>query len=139
MMSPQLAAGITAFAGVCLVAGWISAFRNRAYVGWLGLAFLALSGSLWCAGAAREAQELGASAPPHLSLLAKLLVAGSVASFLIALAAAVQETRRRLREMREAHEASVEAMLAMMRAQRQREERDETQGRQDADPGGDER
>jgi MFS family permease len=121
MMSPQLTAALTGFAGLCLVAGWMSGFRNRSYVGWLGLAFLALSGSLWCAGAANEARELGGSAP-QMSLLAKALLAVSGAAFVIALVAAVQETRRRLRELREGHAASVEAMLGMLQASREKEE-----------------
>jgi hypothetical protein len=134
MPSYQLIAGLSAFAGLCLVAGWVSAFRNRAYVGWLGLAFLALSGWLWFGGAAHEARDLGLTPAPYLSVLAKALFAASVLSFLIALAAAVQETRRRLRQMKEAHEASVEAMLAMMRAREEREEGDETrQPHDDAD------
>ena len=129
MMSSQLAAGLTAFAGLCLVAGWVSALRNRAYVGWLGLAFLALAGSLWCAGVAREAQEMGASAP-RMALLAKILLLVSAASFVIAVVAAVQETRRRLRQIKEAHEASVEALLAMVRSGRERAEGEGDEGPQ---------
>jgi hypothetical protein len=137
MTSAQLVAALTGFAGLCLLAGWISAFRNRAYVAWLGLAFVALSASLFSAGAARDARELGRDAG-YLSALAQFLLGACIVSFLIALVVAVQETRRRLREMREAHEASVEAMLEMMRSRREREEGDEARaqdvGTEDDEP-----
>ena len=45
-MSPQLAGGLTALVGMCMVAGWLAAFRNRAYLGLLGLGFLTISGFL---------------------------------------------------------------------------------------------
>ncbi len=53
-MSPQFAAGLTGLAGLCMVAGWVTAFRNRAYLGWLGFAFLCLSGFLWTGNRARD-------------------------------------------------------------------------------------
>ena len=121
MMSPQVAAGLTAFVGVCMVAGWLSAFRNRAYLGWLGLAFLALSGSLLAHDRARQAQVLGV-ASPQVSLLAKILLLVCLLSFVLALVAAVRETARRLRDIRDRHRAAEEALLAMMQARREKED-----------------
>ena len=57
-MSPQLAAGLTALVGICMVAGWLAAFRNRAYLGLLGLGFLAISGFLLSLANARAAEDL---------------------------------------------------------------------------------
>jgi hypothetical protein len=56
-----------------------------------------------------------------MALLAKIMLLVSAASFVIAVVAAVQETRRRLRQIKEAHDASVEALLAMVRSGRGRE------------------
>jgi hypothetical protein len=137
MMSPELVAGLTAFAGACLLAGWVSGFRNRAYVGWLGLAFLMLSGSLWCARSAREAQEAGLGSP-DMSLLTRVLLVVSVAAFLFALVAAIQETRRRLRKIKEDHEDSVEAMLTLLQASRERDEDSDLPRPQEAEPEEDE-
>lgn len=123
-MSPELAAGLTGFVGLCLVAGWVTGFRNRAYVGWLGLAFLLLAGFLLAAGGVGDAAAIGAESG-GLPLLAIGLFLLCAAAFALAGVSAVRETARRLRELREQHEAAAEAMLEMFRAQR---ERDQTEG-----------
>ncbi len=119
-MTPQFAAGLTGFVGVCLIAGWISGFRNRSYVGWLGLAFLALSGFLVALGKVREAQEFN-KASPGFSLMAKALFVIWAGAFIVALVAAVRETLRRLSELRASHEAAAEGFLEIMRATQEKE------------------
>ena len=120
-MSPQLAAGLTAFVGGCLVAGWATGFRHRAYVGWLGLAFLALAGLLLALGRVREAEGIGGS-DPRMAMLVKALLFVWVAALLLAAGTAVAETLRRLRELRNGHQEAAEALLEMVRARREREE-----------------
>jgi len=119
-MSPQLAAGLTGFVGICLIAGWVAGFRNRSYVGWLGLAFLALSGFLVALGKVREAQEFGMSSP-RLALLTKLLLLVWIGAFVLAFVAAVRETSQRLKELRASHEAAAEGFLEIVRAAQQKE------------------
>ncbi len=128
-MSPQLAAGLTAFVGVCLLAGWITGFRNRAYVGWLGLAFLALAGFLLALGTLRETEGLGGS-DPRMRLLVKVLLVVWVGALLLSAAAAVRETLRRLTELRASHEAAAEAFLEMTRVSRAEESEGEGSDRQ---------
>jgi len=132
-MSPQLAAGLTAFVGACLVAGWATGFRNRSYVGWLGAAFLTLAVSLWSTGQVEAAQEVGGRSP-RMGLLAMLFFFVCLVCFLIAAVTAVRETVRRLRDMRVHHEAAAEAMLAMIRARREREEKPDSEEPDDGTP-----
>lgn len=120
-MSPELAAGLTGFVGLCLAAGWVTGFRNRAYVGLLGLAFLLLAGSLFAAGRVEEIQPEETEANLY-RLAAVGLLLTSAAAFALAAVSAVRETLRRLRELREEHEAAAEAMLEMFRARREQEQ-----------------
>ena len=124
-MSPQTAAALTAFVGICLLAGWLSGFRHRSYVGWLGLAFLALGGFLLALAKQKEAQEMGAP-DPRWAMAMKVLLFVWLAAFLIALVAAVRETSRRLRELRESHQAAAEGLLEMLRASREADEQSES-------------
>ncbi|HUU53389.1 MAG TPA: hypothetical protein VMY87_00585 [Armatimonadota bacterium] len=126
-MSPQLAAGLTAFVGACLLAGWVTGFRHRAYVGWLGLAFLVLAGFLLALGSLREAEALGGS-DPRMATLVKVLLFVWVGALLLSAAAAVGETARRLRELRASHETAREAFLEMARARREGAEEPEEEG-----------
>jgi hypothetical protein len=133
-MSPQVAAGLTAFVGICLIAGWITGFRNRAYVGWLGLAFLALAGFLLALGKHKEAQETGA-ADPRLATAVKVLLFVWVAAFLVSMVAAVRETSRRLKELRASHEAAEEGLLEIMRGRQEHETRPGPAGAEDEGEG----
>lgn len=137
MMSPQLAAALTAFVGACLVAGWATGFRNRSYVGWLGAAFIALAVSLWGLGQVRAAQEVGAQ-NPRMALLSTSFFFACIVCFLLAAVSAVREAAHRLREMRAHHEEAAETMLAMIRASREREEEPHSEERDDGtqDEGG---
>ena len=128
MISPQLAAGLTAFVGLCMLAGWLSAFRHRAYLGCLGLAFLTLSGSILAHDKVKVAQDLGAAAP-QMSLVAQVLLVVSAVCFVLAVVTAVQESIRRLHELRERHRAAEEALMAMTQASRERFEAEETDTR----------
>jgi hypothetical protein len=123
-MSPQLAAGLTAFVGVCLVAGWATGFRHRAYVGWLGLAFLALAGLLLALGRVREAEAIGGS-DPRMAMLVKVLLVVWVGALLLAAGTAIGETLRRLRALRNGHQQAAEALLEMVRARREQREKSE--------------
>ena len=133
-MSPQVAAGLTAFVGICLIAGWITGFRNRAYVGWLGLAFLALAAFLLVLGKHKEAQETGA-ADPRLATAVKVLLLVWVAAFVLSMVAAVRETSRRLKELRASHETAAEGLLEIMQASREHEARPGPAGAEDEGEG----
>lgn len=123
-MTPQLAAGLTAFVGLCLLAGWVTGYRHRAYVGWLGLAFFALAGFLLALGRVREAEAIGGS-DPGMAMLVKVLLLVWVGALLLAAGTAVAETLRRLRELREGHQEAAAALLEMIRATRERPEKSE--------------
>lgn len=120
-MTPQLAAGLTAFVGICLLAGWASGFRNRSYVGWLGIAFLALAGWVMVAAKAKEAKDLHLASPGLLVAANVFLLCGAGA-FLLAAASAVRETARRLREMRQSHDEAAQGLLEFVRASHERGE-----------------
>jgi len=122
-MSPQFAAGLTGLAGLCMVAGWVTAFRNRAYLGWLGFAFVCLSGFLWTGSRARD---LGVPDNRQMLLLARVLLGVCLLSFALAGVAAVRETTRRLREIRDGYRAAEEALVEIVRASREKEEDEET-------------
>ena len=126
MISPQLAAGLTAFVGLCMLAGWLSAFRHRAYLGWLGLAFLTLSGSILAHDKVKVAQDLGAAAP-QMRLAAQALLVVCAVCFVLAVVMAVQESIRRLHELRERHQAAEEALVAMAQASREKRARAEAE------------
>jgi len=126
-MTPQLAAGLTAFVGICLIAGWVTGFRNRSYVGLLGLAFVVLAGFPIALAKAGEAHDLGLSGS-GLRLTAWVLLLVSVGAFLLAAIAAVRETARRLREVRESHEEAAQGLLELVRASREREEETQPEG-----------
>ena len=128
-MSPQLAAGLTALVGICMVAGWLAAFRNRAYLGLLGLGFLAISGFLLSLANARAAEDLGADNSQAV-LLARVLFAACVLLFLLAAVAAIRETARRMRAIRTSYREAEEAMLEMVQASIDKEQEAE------ADPEG---
>lgn len=118
-MSPQLAAGLTALVGICMVAGWITAFRNRAYLGLLGLAFLSLSAFFWIGDRASAAAR--GPGDPQLLALARAMLGCCLLLFLLAAVAAVRETARRLREIRAGYREAEEAVLEMVKASLQKE------------------
>jgi ABC-type Fe3+ transport system permease subunit len=126
-MTPQLAAGLTAFVGICLLAGWVTGFRNRSYVGLLGLAFIGLSGFLLAAARARAAQEIGRP-EPAMATLARVLLFVWLAALLLSAVSAVREAARRLREVRESHEEAAQGLLELVRASRERGEETQPEG-----------
>jgi hypothetical protein len=136
MITPQFAAGLIAFVGICLLAGWITGFRNRSYVGWLGLAFVGLAGFLVAAGKVREAKELGGT-NLGMAALGKLLIVVWVGALVLSAVSAVKETTRRLREIRAGHEAATEGLLEMMRASQERESEAPTEQSEASPPGDD--
>ena len=73
------------------MAGWLRAFRHRAYLGWLGLAFLMLSGSILAHDKVKVALELGAAAP-QMRLAAQALLVVCAVCFLLAAVMAVSSS-----------------------------------------------
>ena len=138
-MTPQLAAGLTAFVGLCLLAGWVTGYRHRAYVGWLGLAFFALAGFLLALGRVRDVEAIGGS-DPRMAILVKVLLLVWVGALLLAAGTAVAETLRRLRELREGHQEAAEALLEMVRVTRERREKsEEGESPEEGEPAGEDR
>jgi hypothetical protein len=135
-MTPQFAAGMVAFVGICLLAGWFTGFRNRSYVGWLGLAFIALAGSVMAGAKAKEAKDL-AMASPGLATAAKALLLAAVIAFLLSAVSAIRETARRLRQIKESHEAAAEGLLELMRAARERKVEKQPESGGTSSPGDD--
>ncbi len=131
-MSPQLAAVLTTIVGLSMLAGWLSAFRNRAYLGWLGLAFLCISGYVLAVDRTRAAHELGLSGA-GTGQAARALLAVCIISFVLSLLSAARETVRRIRDIQAGHRAAEEALLAMISAERDgEEEREPEDGEGDA-------
>jgi len=102
------------------VAGWVTAFRNRGYLGLLGVAFLILAGFLLVLGRARAAPETG-EVSAQMVLLSRVLLAACILSFLLAVISAARETARRLREIRTGYREAEEAMLDMVKASLEKE------------------
>lgn len=109
-----------------MLAGWLSAFRHRAYLGWLGLAFLTLSGSILAQDKVKVALELGAAAP-QMRLAAQALLVVCAVCFVLAAVMAVQESVRRLHELKERHRSAEEALMAMVKVSREKEARAEAE------------
>jgi hypothetical protein len=104
------AGGLALIAGLSLVAGFITQFRQRGYVGWLGLCFLFLAGA-------------GFSSEPYPVLRNYLMVFAGIC-FLFSFVSAILHTRARLREIRErylAHEAQMLASLEVELERRKQE------------------
>lgn len=120
-MTPELAAGMTGFVGLCLIAGWAVGFRNRAYVGWLGVSFLALAGFILAVSKARAARELGAADEP-IGTIARALLVLWLAALVGAAVSAVRETARRLQDIRASHQATAEGFVELMRAATEKEQ-----------------
>ena len=125
MIPPRVVASLISFVGICMIAGWLSAFRNRAYLGWLGLAFVTFGGSLLAADKAGAAQALGASGHQFV-LWARVLFVTSMISGLLAAISALQETRRRLRELQQRQRDAAEAILELTKAQLEKEAEGDT-------------
>jgi hypothetical protein len=118
-MAPVVA-GLLIIAGLSMVAGWATVFRNRYYLGLLGFAFLALAGALLAAQKVSAAKEFGATAP-GAAAVARVLLPVAAVFFLAAVVAAVHEVRRRIAEMREDYRAAEEALLAITQASAEKE------------------
>jgi hypothetical protein len=92
--------------GLSLLAGFITQFRERGYVGWLGVSFLLLA----AAGFTWE------SSPPFRGYL--LSIAG--VSFFCSLISAVLHTRERLREINDRQQAFEAQMLAILEVEKEK-------------------
>ncbi len=120
VMTPQAAAGLIVFVGLCLLAGWVTGFRNRSYVGWLGLAFIALAGFLAAIGQVKAAKSVGGS-NPGMATIAWVLLVVWVGALILSAVSALRETARRLREVRASHEEAAEGLLELMRASQEQQ------------------
>lgn len=102
------AAFVTGFIGILFLAGFVSAFRNRIYVGLLGLSFVTLA-----------AQIMMPAESAHRWLrLGLLIVAGAL--FLGAVFAAVSETAARVRLLQEARRGREREMWEYLEQLRRR-------------------
>ena len=119
-MTPRLAAGLTTVVGLSMLAGWLSAFRNRAYLGWLGLAFMSVSGYLLAYDKGQEARSFGLPVG-NAALAQKLFLLLCAIAFVLAIVAAARETVHRIREIQAGQRAAEEAMLEILKASAQRE------------------
>ena len=134
-MTPRLAASLTTIVGLSMLAGWLSAFRNRAYLGWLGLAFMSMSGYLLAYDRAQSARAF--NLPIDSAILAqKVCLVIAVLAFFLSLIAAARETVRRVREIQASNREAEEAMLEMMKASLEHEARAEQEAspKDDAPP-----
>lgn len=121
-------------AGLSMVAGWATCFRNRHYLGLLGAALLSLAAASVAAQRLQTARDFGLPAPPQVNTALRLLVVLAGALFLAAVVAAVQEVRRRLAEIRESYRAAEEALLEIARASaRRRPDQDQPHPPQDSE------
>jgi hypothetical protein len=125
-MNPRLAASLTTIVGLSMLAGWLSAFRNRAYLGWLGLAFMSMSGYLMAYDRAQSAKAFNLPTG-GAALTQKACLVIAFVGFLCSEVAAVRETKRRIREIQEGHRAAEEALFEMMKASAEQEARAESE------------
>jgi|GEM_PF-4610228 len=108
----RAAGGFALIIGLALVAGYITQFRERGYVGWLGASFLCLAaaGFIW------------ENSP---SLRGYLLSAAGLA-FLCALVSAVLQTREKLREIGDRQQAFEAQMLAILEIEKAKLEKNKS-------------
>jgi len=101
-------------AGLSMLAGWWTVFRNRPYLAFLGGFFLSLAAVLTIGGRIEAGEKTAA-------MKWGWWAAVGVAAVLITAAfyTAVQESRAKLREMREHYRAAADAMLEMARIQQE--------------------
>lgn len=107
----RIAASFCIMVGLSLLAGFITQFRQRGYLGWLGLCFLALA-----AAGFMSLREYPTGRNIALGIAGVL--------FVFAFISAALQTRQRLAEIRRHQEALEAQMIAMMEAQREKERRE---------------
>ena len=115
-----------------MLAGWITAFRNRSYLGWLGAFFMSLSGYLIAYDSGQSARSVGLE-PGGAVLAQKAFLVVCAIALVLAVVAAVRETLRRIREIQAGQRAAEEAMLAVMQASLEKEKETGQGGRADGD------
>jgi len=106
----RVVGGFCLIVGLSLVAGFLSQFRERGYVGWLGLCFLALAAASFL------------SQSPPLARNAALGAGGLM--FLFSFISALLHTRARLEEIRLRQQAFEKEMLAMLEAEKRDREKE---------------
>jgi hypothetical protein len=107
----RIAAWFCIIVGSSLLIGFVTQFRERLYVGTLGLSFLALA----------IAAFLHPVSPPARNVA--IYVACGL--FLIAFYFALQETRARLAALRRQHKAMEDQLLAMIDAEMKKQQKTE--------------
>ena len=119
MISAQVIAYLCIVVGLSMVAGWWVAFRNRPYLGLLGLSFLTLAAYLVSREKVAAAKAAGATNVTMVWVeIAALVICAAL--FVAATIAAVQESKRRMAEVREHFRAAEEGLMAMMEAEKRR-------------------
>ena len=121
MLPPHIIGYYCAVTGLSMVAGWYVSFRNRPYLGALGVFFLALAASLMIydygsimTGPPGEEKRLIISSAMRWVLRGTTLLAAT--AFVAAVVMAVRESQQRLREVRAHYQAAAEALMAMSQA-----------------------
>ncbi len=102
----RVAASFCLLIGLSLLAGFITQFRDKGYMGLLGMSFLVLAVSAWVSRV---------SVPARTGALG---AAGVL--FFLAIISAVLHTRASLAEIRLRHKAFEEQMLAMLEVEREK-------------------
>jgi len=110
MVWARIAGSFCLIVGLSLIAGFVSQFRERGYVGWLGLSFLALAVS-------------ALSSQTNLTARNIALAAAGV-FFLLSFISAVQQTRQRLAAIRRRQNEFEDQMIALLEAERARREKE---------------
>jgi hypothetical protein len=102
----RVAGSFASIIGLSLLAGFFIQFRDRGYVGWLGVNFLLLAGAgfTWQSNPEMRGYLLGAAG----------------LSFLFALVSAILHTREKLRDINDRQQAFEAQMLAMLEVEREK-------------------
>lgn len=109
----RIAASFCLMVGLSLIVGFVSQFRERLYVAWLGLCFLTLAYSAYVSQTNIPTRNIG------------LAIAGVF--FLFSAVSAVQQTRRQLAAIRRRQDGMVEQMMAILEIERERHLKGEQQ------------
>jgi hypothetical protein len=110
----RAAGGFALIIGLSLAAGFITQFRERGYVGWLGgsFLFLAAAGFIWVDS-------------PYLR---GYLLGGAGLAFLCALVSAILHTREKLREINDRQQGFEAQMLAILAAEKEKYQKNQASG-----------
>jgi len=121
----KVSGGFCIIVGLSLIVGFLRQFRERGYVGWLGLCFMALAGAAFISSRMHEAMRLQQKALAAAAMQQRnivMAVAGIL--FVISFISAVQQTRQRIADIKRRQESIEEQMLAMLEVEREKHKKD---------------